>query len=250
MSNLVIGDGGSSPMNVDDATMASSGFVTSDMPHQRLRNNDAALFVGGLSFSATEEDLRHAFGGIGPIVSVRIVQDRETGKPRGFAFVNFETPECVDTAIRECQGMDLCGRNVRLDRSAAGIIGRGNGMAAGRIGRPNYNGGYFLPNGNTVVPSQPPSNFYPAGVVPPEYFMFPQPMGHPMMAGGPPSFYGGAPPPFPGPFMYPGDTPGGMMPQPPGPFGMGYHPVGMHSAAAPPPPAAPPVEEANSVSGH
>jgi hypothetical protein len=94
------------------------------------RNNDAALFVGGLSFSATEDDLRRAFGSIGNIVSIRIVQDRDTGKPRGFAFVNFESPECVDTAIRECQGMELCGRNVRLDRSAAGIFGRGRGKGS------------------------------------------------------------------------------------------------------------------------
>ena len=66
-------------------------------------------------------------------MSVRIVQDRDTGKPRGFAFVNFESPDCVDTAIRECQGMELCGRNVRLDRSAAGFVGRGFGKGKGFI---------------------------------------------------------------------------------------------------------------------
>ena len=91
------------------------------------RNNEAALFVGGLSFSATEQDLTDAFAHIGNIVSIRIVQDRDTGKPRGFAFVNFESSESVDRAIQECQGMEMCGRNVRLDRSAAGSFGKGRG---------------------------------------------------------------------------------------------------------------------------
>lgn len=112
--------------NLDDS--AANSQQVASVP---LRNNDAALFVGGLSFSATEDDLKQAFSSVGDILSVRIVQDRDTGKPRGFAFVNFESAENVDAAIQQCQGMELCGRNVRLDRSAAGAGGRVFGKGKG-----------------------------------------------------------------------------------------------------------------------
>lgn len=263
MAHMTRGEDDSSPMSYEDSNMASSGFVNSDIPPQRLRNNEAALFVGGLSFSAGEDDLREAFGGIGPILSVRIVQDRETGKPRGFAFVNFETPDCVDAAIQECQGMDLCGRNVRLDRSAAGIMGRGGNMNPGRIGRPHYNsGGYYMSGSNNAgsVGAPPQPNFFAHGA-PPEYFIYPPPvpMGHPVMGHGP--FFGNSVPPFPPPpghYMFPtgvenSSAPMGMMPPHPSQYGM----VGNHSylptmhVGLPPPPAAPPVDDSMSrgVSG-
>ncbi len=207
------------------------------------RNNDAALFVGGLSFSATEEDLRSAFGSVGNIISVRIVQDRDTGKPRGFAFVNFETPESVDAAIRECQGMELCGRNVRLDRSAAGIVGRGKGK------------------GSHYMPFHPGSEFgmFPGSFRGPPGAMYPPMMPHfaPMYPGMP---YGFAAPHAPAASKsedsesgHPNQSSGGPPPPPPPPpqfmyhpmVGHAYHPmVGMPAfppqAPAPPAPPAPP----------
>jgi RNA recognition motif-containing protein len=207
------------------------------------RNNDAALFVGGLSFSATEDDLRRAFGSMGNIVSVRIVQDRDTGKPRGFAFVNFETPESVDAAIRECQGMELCGRNVRLDRSAAGIVGRGKGK-----------GGHYMHfhHGSEFA-------MYPGNFRPPPGGMYPPMMPHfaPMYPAVP---YGFAAPPAPAAPQNEDEdggnqqqSSGGPPPPPPPPpqfmyhqmVGHPYHPmVGMpafpHQAPSPPAPPAPP----------
>jgi RNA recognition motif-containing protein len=214
------------------------------------RNNDAALFVGGLSFSATEEDLRQAFGFVGTIVSVRIVQDRDTGKPRGFAFVNFETPECVDTAIRECQGMELCGRNVRLDRSAAGIVGRGKGGKGGMGGYLPYHPAEFAAmyhRGYPMVPHYPPMYhpaagypfpFPPAGPPPPptseqsglehqQSGQSPKSSASTTMSGGPP------PPPPPPPHQF-------MLQMP-----VGFPPHAMvspmqYSPPAPPAPPAPP----------
>jgi hypothetical protein len=207
------------------------------------RNNDAALFVGGLSFSATEEDLRRAFGSIGNIVSIRIVQDRETGKPRGFAFVNFETPECVDTAIRDCQGMELCGRNVRLDRSAAGIVGRGKGK------------------GSHFIPYHPGAEFamYQGGYRGAPAPMYPHMMPHfaPMYPAVPFGFTAPPPPASPHGEDQEGSSQtqssGGPPPPPPPPPQFMYHPMVGHpyhpmvgmagfppQVPAPPAPPAPP----------
>ncbi|TEB19863.1 hypothetical protein C9890_0146, partial [Perkinsus sp. BL_2016] len=180
----------------------------------QARNNEAALFVGGLSFSATEEDLRQAFGSVGNIVSVRIVQDRDSGKPRGFAFVNFEIPDSVDTAIRECQGMELCGRNVRLDRSAAGNVGRGKGKGGhymqyhhgGDFGM--YHGGYRS-QGGPIYPPMMPHHFAPMYPNMPFGYTAPPPPAAPQHTDDegthpqPPSSGGPPPPPPPPPqFMY------------------------------------------------
>jgi RNA recognition motif-containing protein len=223
-----------------DAASVTQGFM--GIP---TRNNEAALFVGGLSFSATEEDLRSAFGTVGNIVSVRIVQDRDTGKPRGFAFVNFETPESVDTAIRECQGMELCGRNVRLDRSAAGVVGRGKGKGGHYMHYHHgaefgmYPGGY-RPQGAPIYPPMMPHHFAPMYPNMPFGFTAPAPPAAPQgtdeegtnqhqqsMSGPPP------PPPPPPQFMY--------HPM----VGHAYHPMlGIPAfppqAPAPPAPPAPP----------
>ena len=205
------------------------------------RNNEAALFVGGLSFSASEEDLRQAFGFIGHILSVRIVQDRDTGKPRGFAFVNFETPECVDTAIRECQGMELCGRNVRLDRSAAGIVGRGKGKGHFMPYHPGAEFGMYPGSFRGHAGMYPPAmmpHFAPMYPAVPYGFTAQQPPvasqsgeleeGSQQTSGGPPP-----PPPPPPQFMYHPMA------------GHPYHPmVGMpafpQQSPAPPAPPAPP----------
>jgi len=68
------------------------------------------LFVGNLPFSMTEDSLRTLFEIAGPIASVRIVVDRETQRPKGFGFVEFERPEAASTAIAEFSGRTIAGR--------------------------------------------------------------------------------------------------------------------------------------------
>lgn len=76
------------------------------------------LFVGNLSYSITEQQLREAFAQSGRTVqSVRIALDRETQRPRGFAFVEVATDADADSAIRELNGNPLAGRNVFVEKA-------------------------------------------------------------------------------------------------------------------------------------
>merc|ERR1712167_109676 len=78
---------------------------------------DRSVFVGNLNFRATEDDIGHMFSQFGNVLSVRIVTDRDTGRPRGFGFVEYDSPECVDQAIQNLNGQDMMGRQLRLDRA-------------------------------------------------------------------------------------------------------------------------------------
>jgi RNA recognition motif-containing protein len=80
------------------------------------------LYIGNLSFSSTESDLQDAFGRCGGVESVTIVTSRETGRPRGFAFVEMEDIGSVRDAIRTLDGTDLGGRNIRV-REAHSVEG-------------------------------------------------------------------------------------------------------------------------------
>jgi RNA recognition motif-containing protein len=72
------------------------------------------IYIGNLSFSTTEEDLKRAFERCGSVDSVHIVTSRETGSRRGFAFVEMEDASAAGDAIRALDGTDLGGRNIRV----------------------------------------------------------------------------------------------------------------------------------------
>jgi len=73
------------------------------------------IYVGNLPFSSTEADLKNVFGRHGSVASVSIITDRETGRPRGFAFVEMEEASAADDAIRALDGTDLGGRNIKVN---------------------------------------------------------------------------------------------------------------------------------------
>mmetsp|Transcript_17859 Transcript_17859/g.38775 ORF Transcript_17859/g.38775 Transcript_17859/m.38775 type:complete len:356 (+) Transcript_17859:107-1174(+) len=75
------------------------------------------IFVGNLAFNTTEEQLHQAFSELGRIVKVRMVTDQETGKPRGFAFIEFEDPQAALSAIRNMNDYELNGRRIRVNFS-------------------------------------------------------------------------------------------------------------------------------------
>ncbi len=75
------------------------------------------LYVGNIPFSATEEDLREAFSAHGNVSGVDVIMDRETGRPRGFAFVEMEDPAAADAAVQALDGSDFGGRNLRVNEA-------------------------------------------------------------------------------------------------------------------------------------
>ena len=83
--------------------------------NQQQQKHD--VFVGNLAFSTTEEQLHQAFSEIGRILKVRMVSDLETGKPRGFAFIEFEDPQAALSAIRNMNDYELNGRRIRVNFS-------------------------------------------------------------------------------------------------------------------------------------
>ena len=75
------------------------------------------IYIGNLPFSSTEAELRDVFGRHGAVESVNIITDRETGRPRGFAFVEMEEATAASDAIRALDGSDLGGRNIRVNEA-------------------------------------------------------------------------------------------------------------------------------------
>ena len=74
------------------------------------------IYVGNLPFTSTEAEVRDLFEQFGTVESVRLISDRETGRPRGFGFVDMEDAE-ADTAIKELNGTELGGRSLRINEA-------------------------------------------------------------------------------------------------------------------------------------
>ena len=89
------------------------------------------LYVGNLPFSATEDEIRSKFEDFGGVVDLHIPLDRETGRPRGFAFVTLSSREQGEAAIGSLDGSDMGGRSLRIseaqERAPRGGGGGGGG---------------------------------------------------------------------------------------------------------------------------
>ena len=92
------------------------------------------IYVGNLPFSATEADLRSLFADYGDITSAAVITDRDTGRPRGFAFVTMTSDSEAQTAITALDGKELDGRTLKVSESRpkpAGDRGGGGGRRGG-----------------------------------------------------------------------------------------------------------------------
>ena len=74
------------------------------------------IYVGNLAFSATEDEVRKAFEEYGEVQSIALITDRDTGRPRGFGFVEMES-EAADAAITGLNGRDLGGRDLNVNEA-------------------------------------------------------------------------------------------------------------------------------------
>src|ERR687895_1185189 len=77
------------------------------------------LFVGNLSYQATEAEVREHFSAVGPLVFIHLPTDRESGKPRGIAFVEFHDPAQAEEAIRRFHNQPFQGRPLVVNHARA-----------------------------------------------------------------------------------------------------------------------------------
>jgi cold-inducible RNA-binding protein len=102
------------------------------------------LYVGNLSYGTTELELRELFGQMGTVADAKVVMDRETGRPRGFAFVEMSSAEEALKAIEQINGRELDGRALNVNEAqerSGGGGGGGRGGGGGGGGRGGGGGG-------------------------------------------------------------------------------------------------------------
>jgi RNA recognition motif-containing protein len=75
------------------------------------------IYVGNLSYGMSEDELRDAFGAFGEVSTVKILMDRETGRSRGFGFVEMPNKSEAETAIAQLNGKDVGGRALRINEA-------------------------------------------------------------------------------------------------------------------------------------
>ena len=89
------------------------------------------IFVGNLSYQTTQEDLQAAFSQYGNVERVNIVTDRDTGQPRGFAFVEMTEKRDAETAIAQLNGAEMNGRAINVNEARPKPTGGGGGGFGG-----------------------------------------------------------------------------------------------------------------------
>ena len=102
------------------------------------------LFVGNMSFQTTEADLRALFAPFGTVTRVHLAMDRETGRARGFAFVEMPNDAEAGKAIAGLDGKEVGGRNLKVNEARP----KGEGRAPERGGGPGRSGGGGNRGGN------------------------------------------------------------------------------------------------------
>lgn len=111
--------------------------------YNAFRCMSSKVFVGGLSYGIDDQTLRESFATFGDVMEARIINDRETGRSRGFGFVTFSSADEANAAVEAMDGKDLQGRSIRVniaqERTGGGFGGGGGGYGGGGGG--GYGGG-------------------------------------------------------------------------------------------------------------
>ncbi|HEY8999174.1 MAG TPA: RNA-binding protein [Candidatus Saccharimonadales bacterium] len=103
------------------------------------------LFVGSLAYTATDDDLQQAFATVGTVVSAKVIMDRETGRSKGFGFVEMSSDDEAKAAIDQLNGKEIAGRAVTVNearpqapREPRSFGGNGGGNGGGFGGGRRY----------------------------------------------------------------------------------------------------------------
>ena len=106
------------------------------------------MYVGNLAFGTTKQTLESLFGAHGVVTDVHLPTDRDTGRPRGFAFVTMDSRPAMESAIKELDGKNVDGRAIKVneaqpreERGGGGYGGGGGGYGGGGRGQGGYGGG-------------------------------------------------------------------------------------------------------------
>ncbi|XP_056166109.1 glycine-rich RNA-binding protein 2, mitochondrial-like [Syzygium oleosum] len=109
----------------------------------RCMATSSKLFIGGLSYGTDDHSLKDAFSSFGEVVEARVITDRDSGRSRGFGFVNFSSDESASSALSAMDGQELHGRSIRVSYATERPSGnRGFGGGSGYGGRAGGDGGY------------------------------------------------------------------------------------------------------------
>jgi len=101
------------------------------------------LYVGNLSFNTSNQDLNELFGQVGTVVSSNVIEDRETGRSRGFGFVEMSSKQEGENAIAEFDGKEVNGRTLKVNEAKPQERRSGGGGGGGYGGGGNRGGGGY-----------------------------------------------------------------------------------------------------------
>ncbi|XP_042518245.1 glycine-rich RNA-binding protein 2, mitochondrial-like [Macadamia integrifolia] len=126
-------------------TVPSNGQLPVTSMMSAVRFASTKLFIGGLSYGTDDQSLKDAFSSFGDVTEARVITDRDTGRSRGFGFVNFTDGESANSAL-SMDGQELNGRNIRVnfanDRPSAPRGGSFGGGFGGGYGAGGGGDGY------------------------------------------------------------------------------------------------------------
>ncbi|KAK2988989.1 hypothetical protein RJ640_013980 [Escallonia rubra] len=120
-------------------TISQSSASNVSMLNSIRSMSTSKLFVGGLAYSTDDQSLKQAFDSYGDVTEARVITDRDSGRSRGFGFVNFSDGEAANSALSAMDGQVLDGRNIRVSLAnerppRSGYGGGGGGGFRGGYG--------------------------------------------------------------------------------------------------------------------
>ncbi|KAL1311005.1 hypothetical protein AAFC00_001223 [Neodothiora populina] len=135
--------------------------------------NGRVVFIGNIPYGVSEEQIVDTFGRVGQVNNFRLVHDKETGRPKGFGFLEYADPDAAASAVRNLNDHEIMGRKLRVDWSndnSSGSSGNRNDGSGGPTDGAQMNpmGGDVAPSQAPLLPTLPPGTDVPIGLTCPD----------------------------------------------------------------------------------